>query len=181
MLKSIPSILLISLFLIGCSLSTQAKYMKDTTQEIVDNGQSLPIEATVTIKETVIELEVAKTPEQQQIGLMYRQSLDKNRGMIFLFEQLRPVKFWMKNVNISLDMIFLANGKVKAVLVNVPPCTVDPCPTYGPENLVDQVIELRGGRAKELGIQVGDELDIKFIENTSLKSEQYNKFYEQTL
>ncbi|MDJ0844994.1 DUF192 domain-containing protein [Crocosphaera sp.] len=169
MLKKISLTLLISLFLMGCSPSTQAKYAKDGSQEMTDKGQYLPIEATVQIKETLIELEVAKTPEQQQMGLMYRQSLDKNRGMIFVFGQLRPVRFWMKNVNISLDMIFLSHGKVKAVFDNVPPCTVDPCPTYGPENLVDQVIELPGGRAKELGIEVGDELDIKFIENASFQ------------
>ncbi|MDJ0731343.1 MAG: DUF192 domain-containing protein [Crocosphaera sp.] len=169
MLKKISSILLISIFLMGCSPSTQAKYTKDATQEITENGQHLPIEATVKIKETLIKLEVAKTPEQQQIGLMYRQSLDKNRGMIFVFNQLRPVKFWMKNVNISLDMIFLVDGRVKAVLSNVPPCSVDPCPTYSPENLVNQVIELQGGRAVELGIEPGDELEIEFIESTSLK------------
>ncbi|MDJ0597334.1 MAG: DUF192 domain-containing protein [Crocosphaera sp.] len=154
----------------GCSPSTQAEYPKDGTQEMAENGQNLPIEATIKINETVIELEVAKTREQQKIGLMYRQSLDENRGMIFVFDQIRPVKFWMKNVNIYLDMIFLVNGKVKAVLSNVPPCSVDPCPTYGPENLVNQVIELRGGRAKELGIEAGDELEIEFIENISLKS-----------
>ncbi|MGK7884459.1 MAG: DUF192 domain-containing protein [Crocosphaera sp.] len=168
MFRQISSILLISLFLVGCSPSTQAKYPKDVNKEITENGQQLPIEATITIKETLIELEVAKTPEQQQIGLMYRQSLDKNRGMIFVFQELRPLRFWMKNVNISLDMIFLIDGRVKAVLSNVPPCTVDPCPSYGPESLSNQVIELRGGRAKELGIEAGDQLEIEFTEKTSL-------------
>ncbi|MEL4895665.1 DUF192 domain-containing protein [Crocosphaera sp. Alani8] len=167
MLRKISLILLITLFLVGCSPSTQAKYPQDVTQEITENGQQLPISATFTIEETLIELEVAKTPEQQQMGLMYRQSLEENRGMIFVFDQLRPVRFWMKNVNISLDMIFLADGRVKAVIDNVPPCSVDPCPTYGPENLVNQVIELRGGRAEELGIEPGDELEIEFLENTS--------------
>ncbi|MDJ0579277.1 DUF192 domain-containing protein [Crocosphaera sp.] len=168
MLRQISSILLISLFLLGCSPSTQAEYSNDVNKEITENGQQLPIEATVTIKETLIELEVAKTTEEQQIGLMYRQSLDKNKGMIFVFEELRPLRFWMKNVNISLDMIFLIDGRVKAVLSNVPPCTVDPCPTYGPESLANQVIELRGGRAKELGIEAGDQLEIEFTEKTSL-------------
>ncbi|WP_107670883.1 DUF192 domain-containing protein [Cyanothece sp. BG0011] len=167
MFKTISSILIITLVLMGCTPSTQAEYNKDITENIEEQGQKLPIEAMVKIDETVIELEVAKTPEQQQMGLMYRQSLEKNRGMIFVFEQLRPVRFWMKNVNIPLDMIFLANGRVRAVFPNVPPCSVDPCPTYGPENLVNQVIELAGGRATELGIEPGDQLDIEFIENTS--------------
>ncbi len=157
--------ILVGFFLIGCSPSTEAKYREELSQHHQDNGQKLPIEAQIKLGEDIIELEVAKTSEQQRIGLMYRQSLEKNRGMIFLFEQLRPVKFWMKNVNISLDMIFLANGTVKEVIINVPPCSVDPCPTYGPENLVNQVIELRGGRAEELGIKPGDKLKIEFKEN----------------
>ena len=168
MLKQISSILLISLCLVGFSPSTQAEYSKDVNKEITENVQQLPIEATVTINDNLIELEVAKTPEQQQIGLMYRQSLDKNRGMIFVFQELRPLRFWMKNVDISLDMIFLIDGRVRAVLSNVPPCTVDPCPTYGPDSLANQVIELRGGRAKELGIEAGDQLEIEFREKTSL-------------
>lgn len=167
MLKKISSIIIMTVFLVSCSVSTEAKYSKDINQNMEEQGQKLPIEAMVKINETLIKLEVAKTPEQQQIGLMYRKSLDENRGMIFIFEQLRPVKFWMKNVNISLDMIFLANGKVKAIEPNVPPCSIDPCPTYGPENLVNQVIELPGGRATELGIEPGDQLEIEFIGNTS--------------
>ncbi|MGK7942817.1 MAG: DUF192 domain-containing protein [Crocosphaera sp.] len=167
MLKTVSIMILLGLFLMGCSPSTQAKYKEEISQDHhhQENGQKLPIEAQIHLGEETIELEVAKTPEQQQIGLMYRQSLDKNRGMIFLFDQLRPVKFWMKNVKISLDMIFLANGTVKEVLINVPPCSVDPCPTYGPENLVNQVIELRGGRAEELGIKPGDKLKIEFQEH----------------
>ncbi len=165
MFKQVSIMVLIGFFLIGCSPSTEAKYREELSQNSQENGQKLPIEAQIKLGEETIELEVAKTPEQQQMGLMYRQSLEKNRGMIFLFEQLRPVKFWMKNVKISLDMIFLTNGTVKAVLINVPPCSVDPCPTYGPENLVNQVIELRGGRAEELGIKPGDKLKIEFREN----------------
>ena len=167
MFKTISSILLIGIFLVGCSPSTQAEYSKDVNKEITENGQLLPIEATVTIDNTLIELEVAKTPEQQQIGLMYRQFLDKNRGMIFVFEELRPLRFWMKNVNISLDMIFLIDGRVKAVLSNIPPCSLDPCSTYGPDGLANQVIELPGGMAKELGIEPGDQLEIEFTEKTS--------------
>jgi uncharacterized membrane protein (UPF0127 family) len=54
----------------------------------------------------------------------------------------------MKNVNFSLDMIFLFNGEVKQVVTNVPPCQQgDPCSTYGPilNTDIDMVIELRGG------------------------------------
>ncbi|MEA5510217.1 DUF192 domain-containing protein [Crocosphaera sp. UHCC 0190] len=165
--KTINLIIVCSLLLLGCSPSTEAKF-KDNSSSVISqgNGQKLPIEATINVGEKVIELEVAKTPEQQQIGLMYRKSIEKNQGMIFLFEELRPVRFWMKNVTIPLDMIFLANGKVKAVISEVPPCNSDPCPTYGPETLVNQVIELGGGQARELGIKEGDKLDVKFLDNS---------------
>jgi uncharacterized membrane protein (UPF0127 family) len=88
--------------------------------------------------------------------------LDDNRGMIFVFEPPKVSLFWMKNTRISLDMIFLAGDRVIALYKNVPPCEMDPCPVYGPRQEVDRVIELRGGRAEELGIQRGDILKVDF-------------------
>lgn len=128
-------------------------------------GQTLPIGATVRIGTETLELEVAKTPKQQEIGLMNRRSLAANRGMIFLFQLPRFTLFWMKNTLIPLDMIFLANNKIVAIYNNVQPCTKNPCPTYGPQTVMtDRVIELQAGRAKSLGLQRGDTLEIKFKE-----------------
>jgi hypothetical protein len=124
--------------------------------------QSLPLSAQVRVGNQVIQLEVAKTVEQQAIGLMNRKELAGDRGMVFLFSPARPVSFWMKNTLIALDMVFVHKGRVVAVSKNVPPCKADPCPTYGPgQSLVDQVIELRAGRAAELGIKAGDPLVVK--------------------
>lgn len=127
-------------------------------------GQKLPIAATVILGNEEIELEVAKTPEQKSLGLMYRSSVAKEQGMLFPFEIPRNVSFWMKNVSIPLDMIFLYRGEIKAIFADVPPCSADPCPTYGPSTVIDQVIELSGGRAAELGIKVGDRVNLKFLE-----------------
>lgn len=126
--------------------------------------QSLPIEAQAKIAGKIIQLEVARTPQQQAIGLMNRTSLADDRGMIFLFNPPRPTQFWMKNTLIPLDMVFLRNGVVKSIAQNVPPCKADPCPTYGSATeLIDQVIELRGGRAKELGLKAGDRVPVNFL------------------
>lgn len=129
-------------------------------------GQELPITAKATIGDEVIQLEVARTPAQQQMGLMYRPPLADDRGMLFVFEPARPVRFWMKNTPSPLDMVFLKGGEVQAIAANAAPCAADPCPTYGPVAPVsiDQVIELRSGRAAELGLAVGDRVDIKFLE-----------------
>jgi uncharacterized protein len=132
-------------------------------QEMNAMRQSLPLSAQVKVGSQVIQLEVAKTPDQQSIGLMNRKEMAGDRGMLFPFTPARPVAFWMKNTLIPLDMVFLHKGKVVSISSNVPPCKADPCPSYGPpaQALVDQVIELTAGRAAELGIKAGDSLTVK--------------------
>ncbi len=149
--------IMLSMTLMGCDSTSTA--MPETTTL----GQSLPISAQVTIGSRVLGLEVAQTVEQQAIGLMYRTTLADDRGMLFEFSPPRNVGFWMKNVAIPLDMIFIKDGKVQAIAAAVPPCNAEPCPTYGPGVLIDRVIEVRGGRAKELGLKVGAPVEIKFV------------------
>ncbi|NJN02597.1 MAG: DUF192 domain-containing protein [Leptolyngbyaceae cyanobacterium RM1_1_2] len=115
----------------------------------------------------MIQLEVAVTPQQQALGLMYRAELPPDRGMLFQFEFPRPANFWMKNVPVPLDMVFIRQGEVQAIAAEVPPCMSEPCPTYGPgQLLIDQVIELRSGRAAELGLEVGDTVVITVLSDT---------------
>jgi uncharacterized protein len=134
-------------------------------------GQKLPLSAKMTVKGQTILMEVARTPEEQTIGLMYRTQLAADRGMVFVFDPARPVSFWMKNTLIPLDMVFVANGVVKHIGVNIQPCKADPCPGYGPsaEINIDRVIELRAGRAAELGLKVGDRLNIEDYSAKRLK------------
>jgi uncharacterized protein len=159
----------LSLFLLGCSSALPVgngddlAILASQSPAATTSGQVLPISAKANIADRPIELEVAKTPEQQAMGLMYRTSLPDNRGMLFEFKPARWVNFWMKNCKISLDMIFVRDGVVKAIQAAAPPCTADPCPTYGPDTTVDQVIELRGGRAAELGLKVGDRIEVEFL------------------
>ncbi|MDJ0535619.1 MAG: DUF192 domain-containing protein [Xenococcaceae cyanobacterium MO_207.B15] len=130
-------------------------------------AQILPITARVNIAGEIIELEVAKTPEEQSKGLMFREELPDNRGMFFPFSTPRITRFWMKNCLVPLDMIFLRDGQVVAIAEQVPPCYTAPedCPVYGPNVLVNGVLELRSGRAKELNLDIGDNLDIEFLDN----------------
>ncbi len=123
----------------------------------------LPITAQAQMAGQTIQLEVAQTAEQQQMGLMYRPPLPDDRGMLFAFNPPRQVRFWMENTPSPLDMVFLYQGEVKDIAANVPSCTRKPCPTYGPWTEIDQVIELRSGRAAELGLKVGDRVTIQFL------------------
>jgi uncharacterized membrane protein (UPF0127 family) len=85
-------------------------------------AQMLPIEAQTTLKGKTIQLEVARTVEQQATGLMFRTELAEDRGMIFLFNPPTPINFWMKNTLIPLDMVFTHSGKVVYLQRNAPPC-----------------------------------------------------------
>ncbi|NJK49993.1 DUF192 domain-containing protein [Candidatus Gracilibacteria bacterium] len=160
--------ILLGFLLLGCSTPnslTVASEIELVSQAVssTNKGQMLPIGAKAKMGGETIELEVAQTPEQQEIGLMFRSSLPANRGMLFEFEAPRYTRFWMKNTIIPLDMIFLKGGEVKAIFANVPPCTSDPCKSYGPSVEIDRVIELPGGRAAELGLKVGDRVAIEFV------------------
>ena len=127
-------------------------------------GQLLPVSAIATMNGESIELEVTETTQQQALGLMFRSQLPDNRGMLFSFPQPRNARFWMKDVPVPLDMVFLRNSEVIEIAAEVPPCANLPCPAYGPEQaLVDQVIELRSGRAAEIGLQPGDVVTISPI------------------
>jgi uncharacterized protein len=134
-----------------------------------DLAQFLPIGGRLTIsndtvKGEVIDLEVAKTPEQQSKGLMYRPALAPNRGMLFAFPPGQVVAFWMKNVPVDLDMVFVAQGKIVAISTAVP-CVMEPCALYPSDKGItaDQVIELRAGRARELGLKIGDPLTVELL------------------
>lgn len=131
-------------------------------------GQMLPIEAEVQIGDRRFQLEVARTPRQQQIGLMFRPKLPADRGMVFPYDPpARPVAFWMYNTLVRLDIIFLYQGQVVHIAENVPGCPELPCPAYGPaaDQLVDQVVELRGGTAAELGLSLGDEVQVQGLKS----------------
>lgn len=126
-------------------------------------GQFLPISGQAEMAGELIQLEVARTVQEQAMGLMFRPALPDDRGMLFLLDPPRSARFWMRHVPVPLDMVFMLNGEVKAIAANVPPCTTPACPVYGPDTAVNQVIELRGGRASELGLQVGDQVTIEFL------------------
>jgi len=176
MLKFSSSVIIaVSFLLFGCnfvpsSVSSSDDNISSETIPVntINQGQNLPISGKLLVNQVIIELEVAQTPQQQQIGLMYRDFIPPNRGMLFPFNPPQTVSFWMKNVSIPLDMIFVSEGVIKHI-VTAPPCNVEPCPLYNSTVSIDQVIELAGNRTKELGIKVGDKITIEFLEESQQK------------
>jgi len=101
-------------------------------------------------------VEVARTEAEQEQGLMFRKALDADKGMLFPMEPPRTASFWMKNTIIPLDMLFIhTDGTIAFIGANVAPYSREPVSAGVP---VVAVLELRGGRAAELGIKEGDRL-----------------------
>jgi len=99
-------------------------------------------------------IEVVDTAESRAQGLMYRQELADDAGMLFDFLGEQQVSFWMMNTFIPLDMLFItADGVVKNIHVNARPHDPTGIPSDGP---VQFVLEIPGGRSVELGIEAGD-------------------------
>jgi len=128
----------------------------------IDQPQNLPVSAFFETDTQRVELEVARTPKEQAKGLQFRDTLPSDHGMLFPVEPATTIKLWMKNVNFSLDMIFLREGIIVEIAEQAPPCDRYPCPLYGPDKKVDAVIEVAGGVTEQLGIEEGDRTEIHF-------------------
>ena len=101
-----------------------------------------------------LDVEVARTAEQQRRGLMFRTSLPPHGGMIFPMEPPRLATFWMKNTLIPLDMIFIrADGTIARIAENVTPESLALVDSGEP---VSAVLEIAGGRAAAWKIGAGD-------------------------
>ena len=114
------------------------------------------------IKGRCFKVEVASTQQAEETGLMYRKSLPQDHGMLFVFDTEDVHPFWMKNTYIPLDMIFInGRGEVVEVEENAPPCLGEFCPTYGRKAQSKYVLEINGGLSSEIGISVGDKVEIR--------------------
>ena len=99
-------------------------------------------------------VEVARTRPQQNQGLMHRQSLAPDRGMLFPYDPPQDASFWMENTLIPLDLLFIRPDRTIARIAdNAVPLSREPIPSLEP---VAAVLEIPGGRAAELGIGPGD-------------------------
>ena len=101
-------------------------------------------------------VQVAETPEEQEHGLMFYRSLGPDQGMIFPYDPPQNVAFWMKNTLIPLDMIFIRADGTIARIATAKPLDETTIPAGEP---VAAVLEIRGGRAAELGIREGDKAE----------------------
>ena len=112
-----------------------------------------------------VHVELAIDEATRAQGLMYRDRLPENRGMLFVFAEPSVQSFWMKNTLIPLDMIWIdGNRRVVHVKHDVPPCRADPCPGYDPGVPAVYVLEVAGGVARRQGLDVGAQLEFEGLD-----------------
>lgn len=108
----------------------------------------------------VITAELADTPQMMARGLMFRDSLAPNHGMLFMHERPGHYPYWMHNCKIPLDIIWMdSQHRIVEISANTPPCTATAdsgCPTYGGHAEAQYALELAGGQAKKNGLNIGD-------------------------
>jgi uncharacterized membrane protein (UPF0127 family) len=117
--------------------------------------------ATIRVGHQALTVEVAGTRQERARGLMGREWLAPDGGMLFDFERWGRHAIWMKNTLIPLDILWLdGGGTVVHIQGSAQPCRADPCPIYQPDRDARYVLELAGGGARRLGVRVGDRLDL---------------------
>jgi uncharacterized protein len=105
----------------------------------------------------LLDIEIADNEEARMQGLMYRQSLPENAGMLFIFTNEEPRSFWMKNTLVSLDIIYINSGKE---IVSIQKYT-EPQSTYAipSEKPAMYVLEVNAGFTDKYGINPGDKVE----------------------
>ncbi len=140
------------------SAACQSQASEPQLQRSVAGLEQVPLTVTTAAgKVHRFTVEVARTQEEQAQGLMNRQSIAPDAGMIFPKSPPAPASFWMKNTLVPLDMIFVRpDGTIASIEENTVPLSLEPVMSMEP---VAAVLELAGGRSAELGIKAGDRVN----------------------
>ncbi len=126
----------------------EPKFIKEAELAILDS--------TATDTVMLLDIELAESVAEIQYGMMYRKSMDRNMGMLFIMGRERPQSFYMKNTYVSLDIIYI-NDKQEIVSIqrNAIPLNETSLPSEGPASLV---LEVKGGLSDELGLKKGQQI-----------------------
>ncbi len=129
-------------FLLGCSSSPPYELLR---VQLPDGG--------------IIECEVPTTSEGMRMGLMYRDELCSSCGMLFRFSTVDRHSFWMKNMKIPIDIVYIGSDwRVVGIARDLPPCKEDPCEKYVPNSPANYVLELNANSTREHKIFIGSEI-----------------------
>ena len=142
------------------SLATPA-LAQTSKDDVVDFGKPVPLTVVSKDSQHTFQIERAITLDQQARGMMFREKMDPDSGMLFEFDEPKIATIWMKNTPLPLDILFVrSNGKILKIEHMAQPYKLR---SASSEAIVGAVLELQGGRSKELGIMPGDLIQHEFF------------------
>jgi uncharacterized membrane protein (UPF0127 family) len=119
--------------------------------------------ASVEIGGERFSVELAETTQKQTLGLMYRDEMPADHGMLFIFKNEAPRSFWMKNCRFPQDIMYFDKDLIMvSASLDTPPCRVSRCPSYPSKAPAMYVLELNAGTAARLGVGPGSQLTVNF-------------------
>jgi uncharacterized protein len=146
-MRQLTATVLAALALVACGGGEEAT----GTEVVIDTGS----------EEVSVAVEVADSREEWSVGLMNRESLPEDAGMIFLFPEDRRGGFWMKDTLIPLSIAFVAAGGEILRILDMEPCRADPCKIYDPGVTYRSALEVNQGAFADWGAQEGDRLTVR--------------------
>ena len=150
---SLVALLLLN-FILGCkenSQSVKGEKIPQNKSELYD----------LNFSGVFLKVEVAALPEERELGLMFRNSLKENEGMLFVFKEGSGQRFWMKNTRIPLDIGYLSTSGVLLEVHKAKPYDLSGVPSRSQD--IKFVLELNAGGYKKLGIKIGSRISLKVI------------------
>ncbi len=144
-------------FLLTISCKEERKQeIKTETISFTKEGELSIFKSTTDSIIANFDIEIAETEYETQTGLMYRESMEENQGMLFVFDDVARHSFYMKNTQIPLDIIYLdENRKIASFQKNTKPFDETGLPSQVP---IKYVLEINGGLSDKLGMQIGDSI-----------------------
>jgi len=144
--------------------TTTATTTEATTSTSPETETGEPEARTLTIEAAggpvEVEVEIADSDAEREVGLMNRESLPDDAGMLFVFDEDVDFGFWMKNTLIPLSIAFADDEGEIVRILDMEPCEADPCPVYDPEATYRTALEVNQGAFTEWGVAEGDRLSL---------------------
>lgn len=174
---AVPIIVGIAVAMAFLSTYTQTEPLDEQTESMGDQTEPLDEQTNsaipdfeyelrkITIHDVPLTVEIADDPEKTALGLMYREGMPEDQGMLFIFERERIHQFWMMNMKFNLDILWLdSDGKVVHIVEHAEPCISEALTslcTYRPDAPAKYVLEVNSGFVEKYGIN--ENSTMKFV------------------
>ncbi|MCF8715939.1 DUF192 domain-containing protein [Joostella atrarenae] len=160
LIRLLLAFIFLCLSLVSCNTNSSQKEIKTEEVSFTKEGELSIYKGDTLIKDG-IDIEIADNEYERQTGLMYRSSMEEKQGMLFIFKNEEPRSFYMKNTEISLDIIYInSHLKIVSMVKNAHPMNESSLPSKLP---AQYVLELNGGTADSWKLTEGDRISFQKI------------------